>query len=48
MENKKNLKAEIFNIIQIGDKSNPISRFFDVFITIVIVSNIAGDNGSDF
>ena len=41
MENKKNLKAEIFNIIQIGDKSNPISRFFDVFITIVIVSNIA-------
>ena len=29
MESKKNLKAEIFNIIQIGDKSNPLSRFFD-------------------
>lgn len=33
-------KEKIFNIIQIGDKSNRISRAFDYFITIVIVSNI--------
>lgn len=35
------MKEKIFNIIQIGDKSNRISRFFDIFITITIVSNIA-------
>ena len=29
-----------FNIIQIGDKSNPISRMFDIFITVTIVANI--------
>ena len=34
------MKEKIFNIIQIGDKSNKISRAFDVFITIIIVSNI--------
>ncbi|MDO4383401.1 MAG: ion transporter [Eubacteriales bacterium] len=34
------MKEKIFNIIQIGDKSNRISRAFDFFITIVIVSNI--------
>ena len=41
--NSKNslpLKARIFNIIQIGDKSNRISRAFDIFITVVIFSNI--------
>ena len=35
------MKEKIFNIIQIGDKSNRISRAFDVFITITIISNIA-------
>lgn len=34
------MKEKIFNIIQIGDKSNTISRFFDIFITITVVSNI--------
>lgn len=34
------MKEKIFNIIQIGDKSNRISRAFDFFITIVIISNI--------
>ena len=34
------MKEKIFNIIQIGDKSNTISRFFDIFITITIFSNI--------
>ena len=34
------MKEKIFNIIQIGDKSNTRSRFFDIFITITIVSNI--------
>ena len=34
------LKEKIFNIIQIGDKSNPISRMFDIFITVTIVANI--------
>ena len=34
------MKEKIFNIIQIGDKSNKISRLFDIFITITIVSNI--------
>ena len=35
------MKEKIFNIIQIGDKSNHISRFFDIFITITIICNIA-------
>lgn len=34
------LKEKIFNIIQIGDKSNKLSRFFDIFITVTIVANI--------
>ena len=34
------MKNNIFNIIQIGDKSNRISRAFDIFITITIFSNI--------
>lgn len=34
------MKEKIFNIIQIGDKSNKISRVFDIFITIIIVGNI--------
>lgn len=34
------MREKIFNIIQIGDKSNKISRAFDIFITVIIVSNI--------
>lgn len=34
------MKQKIFNIIQIGDKSNKISRAFDIFITVMIISNI--------
>lgn len=34
------MREKIFNIIQIGDKSNKISRAFDIFITIIIVGNI--------
>lgn len=34
------MKEKIFNIIQIGDKSNRVSRIFDIFITITIISNI--------
>lgn len=34
------MKEKIFNIIQIGDKSNRVSRMFDIFITITIVTNI--------
>ena len=33
-------EGKIFNIIQIGDKSNRLSRAFDIFITITIVCNI--------
>ena len=40
MDKDCSLKKKIFNIIQIGDKSNRISRAFDIFITITIVSNI--------
>ena len=35
------MKQKIFNIIQIGDKSNRISRFFDILITVTIFCNIA-------
>ncbi len=38
---ENNLRHRIFQIIQIGDKSNLISRIFDIFIVVVIVSNIA-------
>lgn len=34
------MKEKIFNIIQIGDKSNRASRAFDIFITITIICNI--------
>ncbi len=34
------MKEKIFNTIQIGDKSNRLSRFFDIFITITIILNI--------
>ena len=34
------MKKKLFNIIQIGDNSNRVSRAFDFFITIVIFSNI--------
>jgi len=34
------LRRKIFDIIQIGDKSNIVSRSFDFFIVIVIFSNI--------
>ena len=34
------MKRKVFNIIQIGDKSNQLSRMFDIFITVVIFSNI--------
>lgn len=39
-QEKMKLKEKIFNIIQIGDKSNRISRMFDIFITVTIVANI--------
>lgn len=34
------LKKRIFDIIQIGNKSDSVSRFFDIFIAVVIISNI--------
>lgn len=34
------IKEKIFNITQIGDRSNHISRMFGIFITITILSNI--------
>ncbi len=34
-------REKLLNILQIGDKSNRISRAFDFFITITIFSNIA-------
>lgn len=33
-------EEKVFNIIQIGDKSNRLSRLFDIFIAIVICANI--------
>ncbi|MCR4611117.1 MAG: ion transporter [Lachnospiraceae bacterium] len=33
-------RKRIFDIIQIGNKSDFISRFFDIFIAVVIISNI--------
>ena len=35
------LRHRIFEIIQIGNTSDGISRFFDVFIACVIILNIA-------
>lgn len=37
---RKELKKKIFSIIQIGDKSNFVSRFFDKFIITAILLNI--------
>lgn len=34
------MKKKVFNIIQIGDKSNRLSPLFDIFIAIVICANI--------
>lgn len=34
------IKKRIFDIIQIGNKSDAVSRFFDIFIAVVIISNI--------
>lgn len=39
--NKTKIKKQIFDIIQIGDKSNLASRAFDIFIVVVILSNIS-------
>lgn len=39
--NRTKLKKKIFDTIQIGDKSNVLSRIFDIFIVVVILSNIA-------
>ena len=39
--NRTRLKKKIFDTIQIGDKSNVVSRIFDIFIVVVILSNIA-------
>lgn len=39
--NRTRLKKKIFDTIQIGDKSNIVSRIFDIFIVVVILSNIA-------
>ena len=34
------IKKRIFDIIQIGNKSDFVSRFFDIFIAVVIILNI--------
>jgi voltage-gated potassium channel len=34
------MKKKIFDIIQIGDKSNKLSRAFDMFIVVCIIANI--------
>lgn len=40
MNEKQKLKNKIFTVIQIGDKSDIVSRSFDVFITVMILMNI--------
>lgn len=40
MDKKQSFKRKVFTVIQIGDKSDIVSRSFDVFITIVILTNI--------
>lgn len=40
MDKKQSLKKKVFTVIQIGDKSDILSRSFDVFITVVILANI--------
>ena len=39
-ENNKTIRRKIFDIIQIGNKGDFLSRSFDWFIVIVIISNI--------
>lgn len=39
--NRTRFKKKVFDIIQIGDKSNLLSWCFDLFITVVIILNIA-------
>ena len=39
--NRTKLKKTIFDTIQIGDRSNVISRMFDIFIVVVILANIS-------
>ena len=39
-KNNKTLRRKIFDIIQIGNKGDFLSRSFDWFIVIVIISNI--------
>lgn len=41
MENVKRVKKRIFEIIQLGNKSDALSSFFDYFIVAVIFLNIA-------
>lgn len=41
MEKFDKLKKRVFDIIQIGNKSDFASTFFDIFIVVVIVLNIA-------
>lgn len=40
MDEKQKIKKKVFTVIQIGDKSDIMSRSFDVFITVVILLNI--------
>ena len=40
MDEKQKFKKKVFTVIQIGDKSDIMSRSFDVFITVVILTNI--------
>ena len=41
MNDRQTFKRRVFTVIQIGDKSDMLSRSFDIFITLVILSNIA-------
>jgi voltage-gated potassium channel len=41
MEQRKDRKKRIFDIIQIGQREDVVSRAFDIFIVAVIVANIA-------
>ena len=44
----KNLKKRIFDIIQIGSGKDFVSKFFDIFIAIVIIVSLAGTILSTF
>ncbi|MCR5467400.1 MAG: ion transporter [Lachnospiraceae bacterium] len=41
VDRKSSVKKRVFDIIQIGNKDDFISRFFDIFISLVIIVNIA-------